>query len=265
VIRRGFQWSIGTGEHIPVWDHPWLSNAARIVPSTHHHLEWPSITVSDLLVTPQKQWNMELINAFFDSATARNIFNTLLLPSVTHDVPVWKFERDGAYSVKSAYNDILNHDMAVVQHRVPGNWNRVWSLKLPPKVKNFMWRACRNCLPTRIRLQTKGDQCTDRCAVCDDFGKDNTHLFFMCNKSMLCWQRIGFWSPLMVVFDIDASFSINVFAILQHLDQQQKQVFSVTLWSIWKHRNNKVWNNVTDTTQTICARAESLLTSWRNA
>jgi len=22
VIRRGFQWSIGTGEHIPVWDHP---------------------------------------------------------------------------------------------------------------------------------------------------------------------------------------------------------------------------------------------------
>ena len=26
VIRRGFQWSIGTGEHIPVWDHPWLNN-----------------------------------------------------------------------------------------------------------------------------------------------------------------------------------------------------------------------------------------------
>ena len=47
----------------------------------------------------------------------------------------------------------------------------------------------------------------------------------------------------------------NVFAILQHLDQQQKQVFSVTLWSIWKHRNNKVWNNLTETAQSICARA----------
>jgi len=69
----------------------------------------------------------------------------------------------------------------------------------------------------------------------------------------------------MDVFDIDASFSTNVFAILQHLDQQQKQVFSLTLWSIWKHRNNKVWNNVTETTQAICARARSLLTSWRNA
>jgi hypothetical protein len=123
MIRRGFQWSIGTGEHIPIWDHPWLNNATRILPSTHHHLGWSSITVSNLLVTPQKQWNMELINASFDNATARNIFNTPLFPSVTHDVPVWKFERDGAYSVNSAYKDILNHDVVVVQHRVPGNRN----------------------------------------------------------------------------------------------------------------------------------------------
>jgi len=69
----------------------------------------------------------------------------------------------------------------------------------------------------------------------------------------------------MAVFYIEASFPTNVFAILRHLDQQQKQVFSVTLWSIWKHRNNKVWNNVTETNQAICACAGSLFTSWRNA
>jgi len=101
--------------------------------------------------------------------------------------------------------------------------------------------------------------------VCCDFGEDSTHLFFMCNKSIICWQRSGLWSLLMAVFDIDASFPTNVFAILQHLDQQQKKVFSVTLWSIWKHRNNKVWNNVTETAQAICARAGFLITSWKNA
>jgi len=37
----------------------------------------------------------------------------------------------------------------------------------------------------------------------------------------------------MTAFDTNASFPTNVFAILQHMDQQQKQVFSVTLWSIW--------------------------------
>ncbi|XP_039685651.1 uncharacterized protein [Medicago truncatula] len=128
VIRRGFQWSIGTGEHIPVWDHPWISNVARILPSTHHQLEWPSIIVSDLLITPQKQWNMELINTFFDS-----IFQPMCLLS---------------------YNTWIS---------------------------------------------------------------------------------------------------------------SKSKFFSVTLWSIWKHRNNKVLNNITDTAQDICARAGSLLTSWRNA
>jgi len=46
-------------------------------------------------------------------------------------VPSWKFEKDGAYTIKSAYKNILNHDMSVVQHCLPGNWNCVQSLKLP--------------------------------------------------------------------------------------------------------------------------------------
>jgi hypothetical protein len=68
----------------------------------------------------------------------------------------------------------------------------------------------------------------------------------------------------MVAFDPAASFPTSGFAIFQHLDQQQQQIFGVTLWSIWKHRNNKVWNNVIETAQTICERAGSLLTSWMN-
>jgi len=124
-------------------------------------------------------------------------------------VLVWKFERDDAYSVKSVYKDILNHDVAVVQHHVSGNWICIWSLKLPPKVKNFLCRACRNCLPTRFRLQSKGVQYTDRCAVCDSFGEDSTHLFFMCDKSKICWQQSGLWSLLMVIFKPMCLLSYN--------------------------------------------------------
>jgi len=65
--------------------------------------------------------------------------------------------------------------------------------------------------------------------VCEESVEDISHLFFMCSKSVLCWQHTGLWSLLLVVFDPAASFLKNVFAILQHLDQQQKQVFSVTL------------------------------------
>jgi len=51
VIQRGFQWSIDMGERIPLWDHHWFRNSERILPRTQRYLEWPYITVSNLLVT----------------------------------------------------------------------------------------------------------------------------------------------------------------------------------------------------------------------
>jgi hypothetical protein len=59
--------------------------------------------------------------------------------------------------------------------------------------------------------------------VCDDVAEDSTHMFFMCDKSKICWKQSGLWSLLMVVFDIDASFPTNVFAILQHLDSSKNK------------------------------------------
>lgn len=35
--------------------------------------------------------------------------------------------------------------------------------------------------------------------------------------------------------------------------------------SIWKQRNNKVWNNIVETTQQIGTCAEAFLSSWKNA
>lgn len=60
-------------------------------------------------------------------------------------------------------------------------------------------------------------------------------------------------------------FAHNISDILQQLDGQQKQVFGVTLWSLWKHRNIKLWNEITESVQTICERARNLLTFWKNA
>ena len=39
VIRRGLHWCIGTGERIPVCDHPWLFNAECMLPTNPQHLE----------------------------------------------------------------------------------------------------------------------------------------------------------------------------------------------------------------------------------
>ena len=34
-------------------------------------------------------------------------------------------------------------------------WKEIWQLKVPPKIKNFLWRACRNTLPTKQALMKR--------------------------------------------------------------------------------------------------------------
>lgn len=36
------------------------------------------------------------------------------LTSVLHDMPTWKVEKDGAYSVRSAYRDTMKHNLEVI-------------------------------------------------------------------------------------------------------------------------------------------------------
>ena len=60
-------------------------------------------------------------------------------------------------------------------------WKRFWKLPLPPKVLDFVWRLCSNCLPLRVRLHKKGvvlDRC---CGLCDIKVEDASHLFLNCS------------------------------------------------------------------------------------
>jgi len=82
------------------------------------------------------------------------------------------------------------------------------------------------------------------------------YLFFDCSKSIGCWQRVGLWQVIQKVWFPTLSCTELIFTILQEPDTSQQQRFEDILWSIWKHRNNKVWNNVLETIQKIVDRAK---------
>jgi hypothetical protein len=142
--------------------------------------------------------------------------------------------------VRSAYRDIINNEATLLHHRLPGDWNSIWKLKLPPKIKNFLWRVCRACLPTRVILHSRGVACPTSFVFCNEFDEDGKHLFFECSKSMGYWQRAGMWKVIQQLWSPAISCVELIFGLLQKLDKTQKQQFGVILWSIWKGGNNKV-------------------------
>jgi len=104
---------------------------------------------------------------------AQVILNIPLFPQVTEDKLVWNPKKNGHYSVKSAYR-LCVEEIADNSHLWKnGYWGGIWKLKVPPKVKSMVWRVCRECLPTRVRLNKKGVTCPSTCVLCNDPHEDN--------------------------------------------------------------------------------------------
>jgi hypothetical protein len=122
--------------------------------------------VHDLIEEGGREWRRSAILEYFNERDAQNILNIPLFGEMKEDVPSWKFSRTGEYSVKSAYFYTMENLVDNRELRVDGEWRRIWELKIPQKMKVFLWRVARGCLPTRERLQQKGVNCTNNCEHC---------------------------------------------------------------------------------------------------
>jgi len=87
---------------------------------------------------------------------------------------------------------LINKD----EWKVGGDWNKLWSLPIPPKVKHFMWRLGRDCLPNRQRLNYKRVDCTSNYVICRSYTEYNWHLFFVWADSITCSRKVNLW-PLL--------------------------------------------------------------------
>uniref|UniRef100_A0A7N2LLU9 Reverse transcriptase zinc-binding domain-containing protein n=1 Tax=Quercus lobata TaxID=97700 RepID=A0A7N2LLU9_QUELO len=99
----------------------------------------------------------DVIRATFMQATQNDILRLQLSNTRARDRLYWKENKAQQFTVKTAYQVALRLNREVgVEHSTVGEekrfWNRIWRMNVPPKVRNFVWRACTGILPTRANL-----------------------------------------------------------------------------------------------------------------
>jgi hypothetical protein len=162
ILIHGCRWRIGNGTSINIMSQPWLRDRNEAwLPSPQiqgvYHLN-----VSDLMIPNMKLWDMNKIESLFPLHIAKRIIETPLSSVVDEDKIIWSDNRDGNYSVRSGYKvmmEMKNQAVVMLQHR---DWLSLWKIRAPPKAKHLLWRICRDCLPTRVRLQ---EMCLVNCLV----------------------------------------------------------------------------------------------------
>jgi ribonuclease HI len=132
-------------------------------------------------------------------------------------------------------------------------------------VKNLVWRICRDCFPTRVKLRSRGINCVSECVRCADPHEDSYHLFFHCPTAVDTWQTANIWHSLYPFLNQFDNAPDIIFNLLQSMPAAQMEKIVTIMWSIWKARNLKLWQQVTDSTSTILERARHLLEGWRHA
>ncbi|KAL0011890.1 hypothetical protein SO802_006998 [Lithocarpus litseifolius] len=65
----------------------------------------------------------------------------------------------GKYSCKSGYRFLKMEEeeegSEVAQNGDKVFWHSIWGLQVPNKIKNFLWRACREAIPTKANLERR--------------------------------------------------------------------------------------------------------------
>ena len=112
-----------------------------------------------------------MLDRFFYDFEATTIKNIPLCHSIQEDVLIWPFNPDGEYSVQSGYRFL--QEANTFQQPGPSNaeamkplWSKIWGLEVPNKVKNLIWRACTNSLPTKVNLARRKITSDSLCDIC---------------------------------------------------------------------------------------------------
>jgi hypothetical protein len=197
--------------------------------------------VSDLIDEQTRQWNRSLIFNSFSNDEALKIVSTPLSFSLPADKIIWHWEKDGLYSVRSAYHLLCSE----TENSMPGPssarddnlWKEIWKASLPNNIKNFMWRLGRNILPTRVNLQKKGISLDTSCPLCHNAPENAQHLFMHCNMLKL----VLFASPLGCHPPLNVDLNCWLLDWLSCSDTISSQLFCTLLWKFWYARNQSIF------------------------
>ncbi|XXG85571.1 hypothetical protein AAC387_Pa11g0623 [Persea americana] len=113
-------------------------------------------------------------------------------------------------------------------------WRRMRRLEVPGKVKNLIWRAAMNVLPTADNLIRRRVEVIPTCSLCNAYNETITHALVDCDFAKSCWisSSIGYVGNC-------SSFLVWLEHIFSCCSKEDCNLAVMICSRIWINRNDK--------------------------
>ncbi|CAA0830026.1 Unknown protein [Striga hermonthica] len=225
VLKQGLIRRIGTGEDTDIWRMNWIPRDGMMRPVSGLS-NTPPATVDELINPVLMSWDLEAVKQHFLPMDWE-----LMTTRRQQDFWAWHYEKSGVFSVRLAYRilvetrerrtDWIEHNAGRSDVKADQKeWTELWSIKVPSKVRVFLWRLARQSIPTGDVRLCRNMTTHYNCTIC---GRPDSwrHSLLECNMAKK-WLH-------------------EAIKTLRHEDLVR---LVVTLWAIWYTRRRVIHEDI---------------------
>ena len=112
-------------------------------------------------------------------------------------------------------------------------WKKIWKLSMTCKIRNFLWKACKNAIPTMTNLLRHNVVNDPSCSLCAQHNEDVLHSLWSCPNLAQVWNEDPQWS-----FREQTTFQDFLQLLLHGFESGcSVELFAMRIWTIWYQRN----------------------------
>ncbi|KAL5792680.1 hypothetical protein ACOSP7_001274 [Xanthoceras sorbifolium] len=177
---------IGKGKDIFFWTDLWVKDVGIFQQHATIPLDQDQLNKKVDWFLDNGTWNTKKMSTFLPWEVILRVCAICVNRSDSgKDRQIWGLEKNGCFSVKSAYKVACSDDNIDLW-----DWRSLWKLKLPPKISYFLWIVCHGKLLTNSQRIIRGISNDAYCPRCNSADENILHLFRGCTASIRVWEDV---------------------------------------------------------------------------
>lgn len=231
-FNMSVSYKLGNGKHIQFWNDRWIQGPLK---ERYRVLYEQSGNKNGSVheIKGEGNWNFCLGSHVSEEVqTQEQLLREELeqqgqLREDQEDEVVWKWTKEGKFTVKSFYNE-----------RVGGPYigmeiSKVWTIKAPTRVQVFIWFMLQDKILTIQNLKRRGWEMPNRCSLCCKQEETVKHMFMLCQYTKRVMQMVERMQPEMAGLLVRGKYKHN---ILNAAQRKIKEIKVVICFIIWRER-----------------------------